>query len=335
MNWLDKYKDGGEFLGTTNKGFDYNGAWGGQFQMGGNVYPVNYVPKAQDGDIVPSDLPDPVNGIIYDPEGERTYYDDRLDRIVLTPSSNFAPRQSVINHEKFHKYQFDNLGSNYDIVHEGAVPLFKKPPMVSSDDVYGSFHNRKLKEIEIDINNLKASNPEYRFVPNNILFNKIVDRQQYENPYSLEGEAQAYENSLNKLQMGGALPGATGFTYARTNNPAPSNGPYAKKTKASAKNGEVIKDDLGQWAHPGEITEIGSNNITMQGVPFNVIGISDEGDIKHMKANNPTNYKFKGKKVTEFPIAKDGNQLIKLNQLTNFTNYNTKQSGGWLDKYSK
>ena len=29
----------------------------------------------------------------------------------------------------------------------------------------------------------------------------------------------------------------------------------------------------------------------------------------------------------------DGGELTKLDQLTNFTNYNTKQPGGWLDKY--
>lgn len=35
------------------------------------------------------------------------------------------------------------------------------------------------------------------------------------------------------------------------------------------------------------------------------------------------------------PSAKEGTalQLTKLNQLTNFTNYNTKQPGGWLSKY--
>jgi hypothetical protein len=32
-------------------------------------------------------------------------------------------------------------------------------------------------------------------------------------------------------------------------------------------------------------------------------------------------------------ISRDGSQLVKLDQLTNFTNYNTKQPGGWLDKY--
>jgi hypothetical protein len=100
------------------------------------------------------------------------------------------------------------------------------------------------------------------------------------------------------------------------------------------KQGGVIKDDRGQWDHPGEITEIGSNDITMQGVPYDVLGISDTGDTKLMKPGK--NYKFKGKKVTEFPMAKNGLRqeqkgLQNLDNLTNFTNYNTKQPGGWLD----
>ena len=141
-------------------------------------------------------------------------------------------------------------------------------------------------------------------------------------------------NYVPQAQMGGSIPGAVGFSYARTQSPAPSNGPYAKKTKASAKDGEVIKDDMGQWAHPGEITEIGSNQITMQGVPYPVLGISDEGDVQMMYPEEE--YKFKGKKVTEFPMAKNGIRqeqkgLVNLDNLLNFTNYNTKQPGGWLD----
>jgi hypothetical protein len=102
------------------------------------------------------------------------------------------------------------------------------------------------------------------------------------------------------------------------------------------KKGGVIKDDMGQWAHPGEITEINSNDITMEGVPYDVLGISDIGDTKLMKPGK--NYKFKGKKVTEYPMAKNGLRqeqkgLQNLDQLTNFTNYNTKQPGGWLDEY--
>jgi hypothetical protein len=47
--------------------------------------------------------------------------------------------------------------------------------------------------------------------------------------------------TIPMYQMGGSLPGAVGFMYARTQNPAPSNGPYAKKTKASAQNGQEMK----------------------------------------------------------------------------------------------
>jgi len=86
---------------------------------------------------------------------------------------------------------------------------------------------------------------------------------------------------------------------------------FDKKTgKPKMKKGGIIKDDRGQWAHPGEVTEIGSNDITMQGVDYPVLGISDTGDTKMMQPGE--DYKFDGEKVTEFPM---------------------KQNGGWLDKY--
>jgi hypothetical protein len=100
--------------------------------------------------------------------------------------------------------------------------------------------------------------------------------------------------------------------------------------------GGVIKDNRGQWAHPGEVTEIDSNYITMEGVPYDVIGVSDAGDTKLMKPGK--NYKFKGKKVTEFPVAElginqlDAQPMKKLNQLLNFTNNPDKDN--WLDKYN-
>lgn len=130
-----------------------------------------------------------------------------------------------------------------------------------------------------------------------------------------------------QFQMGGSMPGAVGFTYARTGG-IPSNGPYAKKTKASAqnggkmtyyqngldfepksisKNGSTIKDDRGQWAHPGEVTEIGSNQITMQGVPYPVLGISDTGDTQMMYPNE--DYTYQGSSVTEYPMMQDGGPL--------------------------
>lgn len=83
--------------------------------------------------------------------------------------------------------------------------------------------------------------------------------------------------------------------------------------KTISRDGSIIKDDRGQWAHPGEITKINSNRITMKGVPYPVLGISDEGDTQMMYPEQE--YKFKGKKVTEIPL-------------------NKKSTGGWLDKYN-
>ena len=156
-----------------------------------------------------------------------------------------------------------------------------------------------------------------------------------------------------QFAMGGSLPGATGSMYARYSGGGsmpgdvdfryprtgeiPDNGKYAKKTKASAQNGaemkfyqegldfkpksiskngsKVIKDDRGQWAHPGEITEIGSNKITMQGVDYPVLGISDTGDMQMMYPNQE--YEYDGESVTEYPMAQDGRQVAYVDSVLN------------------
>jgi hypothetical protein len=79
------------------------------------------------------------------------------------------------------------------------------------------------------------------------------------------------------------------------------------KTIKNWKNGGHFVDSMGQWAHPGEITTIPSNDITMKGVNYDVMGISNTGDKKLMKPGK--NYKFDGDYVTEYP------------------------KGGWLEKY--
>jgi len=75
--------------------------------------------------------------------------------------------------------------------------------------------------------------------------------------------------------------------------------------------GVIIEDDRGQLKYPGEITKINSNQITMQGVPYNVLGISDTGDTQMMQPGQE--YKFKGKSVTEYPMKKNGGWLSKYN----------------------
>jgi hypothetical protein len=141
---------------------------------------------------------------------------------------------------------------------------------------------------------------------------------------------------LKNFQTGGSLPGSVGFTYARTQGSAPANGKYTKKTKASAQNGQemkfyqegldwkpknisrdgsVIEDDRGQWEYPGEITKINSNEITMQGVPYNVLGISDTGDTQMMQPGQ--DYTYDGESVTEYPMAQRGKVIRKNTRDTN------------------
>jgi hypothetical protein len=79
------------------------------------------------------------------------------------------------------------------------------------------------------------------------------------------------------------------------------------KTIKNWKNGGQIVDPMGQWAHPGKTTVIPSNDITMKGVNYDVLGVSNTGDKKLMKPGK--NYKFDGDYVTEYP------------------------KGGWLNKY--
>jgi hypothetical protein len=149
-------------------------------------------------------------------------------------------------------------------------------------------------------------------------------------------------DNLPNYAMGGSIPGAVGFTYARTINPAPSNGKYAKKTKASAQNGKEMKfyqegldfkpnsiaqdgaiiDPMGQWAHPGEVTIIPGTDITMEGVDYPVLGISDTGDQQMMYPGE--DYDFDGEYVTEYPMMKEGGWLSK---------FDTAQSGKtFMDK---
>jgi hypothetical protein len=85
--------------------------------------------------------------------------------------------------------------------------------------------------------------------------------------------------------------------------------PYLKvqsNKKLKKKNGGIVEDDMGYWNpdNHGKPVRVNSNVITMEGVYEPLLGISDTGDTKLMKPGK--NYKFKGKKVTEFPVAQYG-----------------------------
>jgi hypothetical protein len=73
-----------------------------------------------------------------------------------------------------------------------------------------------------------------------------------------------------------------------------------------SRDGSIITP-YGQWEYPGEITTIPSNEITMEGVPYPVLGISDTGDAQMMYPGE--DYTFDGDTVTEYPVAQDGKKV--------------------------
>jgi hypothetical protein len=150
--------------------------------------------------------------------------------------------------------------------------------------------------------------------------------------------ANATNAELNR-QLGTNIPTSIVDRFGRSIQ-RPAIG-FIPKSGSLMDGGDVVKDDMGYW-NPnnwGKVVEIDSNEITMKGVDQPLLGVSDTGDVKKMKPGK--NYKFKGTKVREYPVAKggvsvnnaDAQPLKKLDQSLNFTNYNKPTKGGWLDKY--
>lgn len=73
--------------------------------------------------------------------------------------------------------------------------------------------------------------------------------------------------------------------------------------------GGPILDPRGQWAHPGKITRIPSDNITMQGVPYPVFGVGSNGQEQMMYPDQE--YNFGGASyVDEYPMMRNGGGLL-------------------------
>jgi hypothetical protein len=293
-NWLDKYEQGGMVLKKKTKD--------------------NYGKKANPNDVKASVGPDFV-GLGYNTKG-RDYSPawggqfqnggKAYKSKPMAQSSDIKSASNTFNADDF---------SNYSTI-------INKYPNMSNDTSYMYARNTPTGTEQF-FHNTNQGKPVSQLQRGNEFVNL--------SPEQVNAYKQKVLTGTGGFAMGGALPGAVGFTYARVAGSAPANGKYTKKTKASAqngkemafyqngldfkpksisKNGSVIKDDRGQWAYPGEVTEIGSNNITMQGVDYPVLGVSDTGDTQMMQPNQ--DYKFDGEKVTEYPMM---------------------QEGGWLDKY--
>ena len=265
---------------------------------------------------------------------------------VYTGVAHFAPdyqaiydptgNKIVATHELSHATRDYSRDREFDM-NEAIDYNYRKPDeilyrSISELNKYKDFDKTELEKFKKDYPNVFEKQKEYiDYLHEDGYYQRVMELRREMN---VKPGEEITKDKIQKYKRSGAYNDLelkyTDDQILKILNTVADNSDISSKNYY-AKSGKVITDNRGQWAHPGKITKINSNNITMKGVNYPVLGISDTGDTKMMQPGE--DYKFKGNSVTEFPMARDGKSLVELNQLTNFTNYNTPQPGGWLDKY--
>jgi hypothetical protein len=173
---------------------------------------------------------------------DRSFYDPRLNKINFgsdfTDADTYS-KDKMMAHENYHAYQHANDMDTYLPVRD--IP-YAKPPMVSTDEYYSSYYNRKPIEVETDIANFRQKNPSFNFVPDRLIYDAVVDYDQYLNPFTLEGSAKIYEDLGDEVPFepiykeGGKTP-----IWQRKEGKSPSGGLNAKGRASLKREGHDIK----------------------------------------------------------------------------------------------
>ena len=355
--WLDKYEKAengieGTMGGLTDKGFNYNGAWGGpSMAMGGSLpgsvgftyartggipsngpYAKKTMASAQDGkELEYKELPE-ITVVGSKDKQTRDFYNNLIDKFSEgEPASAENPfidarvmgqYLGVMNMGKeygFPKVKPETKSGIYRTAKGHYNPLTKTiyandvPTWVSE-----MAHHVQMKDNIVGKGLQWLGNDLIEYIKQPIA---SIKGEKLSSPYTTEGTVEHEAHSIIQPMLEERA--MKDYEKYRDSELAKSrekrfllenrnlqNGGEMKfyqegldwKPRNISRDGSVIKDDRGQWAHPGEITEIGSPYITMEGVPYPVLGISDTGDTQMMYPGK--DYKFKGKKVTEYPVSK-------------------------------
>ena len=273
-NWLDKYEQGGmvlkqktkdnygkkanpnnpdvslppgfKGLAYNTKGRNYSPAWGGQFQDGGNLMPAmaganQTMPMYQMG------------GNLFNTN--KTAWVDSIHN-ARKGDLNFVQRM------------FDQRAGSIQIPGQrGTSTHFMESGDKRAYPTVVQMPNGKLQYL-----NQNDKDAAWNYAKRTKQFIQFPTDEQAE-WYANDGYKKG-TGVLEKKQMGGSIPGAVGFTYARTAGSAPSNGPYAKKTKASAQDGKKLKNIEGEsenflkgWMNSPMYKEMINNSINASQLP--------------------------------------------------------------------
>jgi len=271
--------------------------------------------------------------------------------IMYNPQATDTETKSVIGHELPHASGLDNLyaPSLYRALnlklpekYHSGLEYMDKP-----EEVYGNF-----QEMRLNLGLKPGQKIDY-----NTLNNKMKDDQIPNNFWrSFSTDPKTGKPDPNRIKKIANAINTVAYNYDNDNISTAQNGQEMRyyqegldwKPKTISQNGSVIKDDRGQWGeHKGEPTRINQSDPDsyidmgpdpLTGIPLTepLLGISNKGEKRMMYPGEKHKFKKGTKYVDEFPIAKNGLRqeqkgLQNLDNLINFTNYNTKQPGGWLD----
>jgi hypothetical protein len=278
--WLSKYNSPeaqngieGTMAGLTDQGFNYNGAWGGTMQMGGSL------PQAQDGmlDRIYSKWPalKKLGNVTIKPDESFT-----KDKTGVGDIEFFSPNLPQVNYDNGYIAPHPGPGT-YGVIYnpltnnDQNIRLDMLHGMPDADKQYKRLRNsfeRSVKHSDIndamkhwynvDKEKGQTRDGKKQWIDNYVdgqLRTLLFEGDRASQNYSDEEANELLANPkiktkfdklntyLKKGEFGSSVPGSVGFTYARTQDAAPSNGPYAKKTKASAQNGNNIEQDSNEW----------------------------------------------------------------------------------------
>jgi hypothetical protein len=149
--WLDNYNDskvsapeGFQGEGYSMKGRNYSPAWGGSFQMGGSVYPVNYVPQAQMGGSIPGAV-----GFSYARTQGAAPSNGKYAKKTMASAQNGKEMQFYQNGLDFQPKSISKNGSwlsKYDVAQDGDILDKFRESHPSVRSIQNDAMNRKIQQ---------------------------------------------------------------------------------------------------------------------------------------------------------------------------------------------
>lgn len=122
--------------------------------------------------------------VVYTPPGTQSYYDPHEETIYAAAGEN----PSVMQHEMFHHWQ--NLNKDLQVGPVRDVPITAENP--------AEYYNRRQADMQDASNKFLKRNPSFLNIPLNLLYNKEVEPSMYYYPEYAEGEAEEYENYVQR-----------------------------------------------------------------------------------------------------------------------------------------